>query len=168
MELQKIIEDSVKQVGLESPKDIDILQPDTVMHKLLGELPKLKDKDIVVVASNEIGDVLLEALIHYYKIANKETFFTLNVAFVDKNNPLEVVQTMHGSADDIVGQQLLNPIATIRAAGYALEKWLGVPDAIGRTEKAISKAIKNKIMTRDMGGKSKTDDVVNFILNNWG
>ncbi len=166
LELQKMIERAVKKTNIKLKDDFHIFQPDTAMHKLLGGLSKIKSENVVVVVGNEIGDVLLEALVHYFGIANKETFYTLNVAFIDKKQKLEVLQTMHGSADDIAGKQLLNPLAAIRAAGYALENWLMVPNAVNRIEKAIQKAIHDKILTKDMGGKSKTDEVVDYIINN--
>jgi len=162
LELQRIIEKTAQQAGL---KDVQILQPDTAIHKLLGNLAGLKD-NIVLITGNEIGDVLLETLIHYYKLANKETFFTLNLAFVDTNQPFEVLQTMHGSADDIAGRHQLNPIATIRAAAYALENWLQITPAVNRFEKVIAQAYKNKITAPDAGGTSKTDQVLGYILRN--
>ncbi|RLE44494.1 hypothetical protein DRJ22_05885, partial [Candidatus Woesearchaeota archaeon] len=78
LELQKMIETAVRSAKLRIKGKFDIFQPDTGMHKLLGELPYSKNKrDLVIVAGNEIGDVLLETLLHYYRLATKETFFTL-------------------------------------------------------------------------------------------
>jgi isocitrate/isopropylmalate dehydrogenase len=72
---------------------------------------------------------------------------------------------MHGSADNIAGKGLLNPIATLRAAAYAAENWLGVPRATGRMEGAIKKAVGKKYVTSDMGGSRTTDQVTDFILS---
>ncbi len=33
---------------------------------------------------------------------------------------------MHGSADNIAGKGIVNPIATLKLSAYALEKWLKV------------------------------------------
>jgi len=88
-----MIDRAVKKTMIKSKDDFHILQSDTEMNKLLGELPNIESENIVVIVGNEIGDVLIEALVHYYKIANKETFYTLNVAFIDKAQKLEVLQT---------------------------------------------------------------------------
>ncbi len=159
-DLQKMIKKSIDG-------QVEIVQPDTGMHILLGELGLISEKNIVVVVGNEIGDMLLEALIHYYRLATKETFFTLNHAFIDTNHVLEILQTMHGSADNIENTQLLNPIATIKAAAYALENWLHVPNAVSKINFLIQEAIKQGVKTPDMGGSSKTDDLVNFVLDNF-
>ena len=164
LELERMISSVVEETKIKSTENFSVFQPDTGMHKLLGEIAKIKKRDIVVIVGNEIGDVLLEALIHYYHLGTKETVFTLNVAFIDHEKPLEVLQTMHGSADDIVGKGLLNPLATVKAAAYVLETWLKIPNAIERMSKAIKKAIKDKIITPDMGGNKTTNEVVDYIL----
>lgn len=166
LRLQKMIEKAVKSSGLTIRGDFDIFQPDTALHILLGKLKHWSgQKDVIIVAGNEIGDVLLESLIHYYGLGTKETSCNLNMAFVDEKKRLEVLQTMHGSADDIAGKGLLNPIATLRAGAYASENWLGVPRATVRMDLAIKKAVRSKYVTRDMDGTRTTDQVTDFILS---
>jgi isocitrate/isopropylmalate dehydrogenase len=104
-------------------------------------------------------------LIHYYNLGTKETFFTSN--FVLGKKGIEALQTMHGSADDIAGKGIINPIATLKLSAYALENWLEVPNAVERMEKAIKKAIKNRVTAKDMGGNKTTMEVVDYILSIW-
>lgn len=174
LELQRMIDKAMLTAKVRGKHEI--VQPDTGLHKLLGELKKQPaGKSLVVVTSNEVGDVLLEALLHYYRLATKESFYTLNVAlfhavdhaFSHEGKVLEVLQTMHGSADPIAGKGLLNPIATLRAAGYCLENWLHVPAAVSRLERAIAAAVKHRAVTRDMGGSKSTDQVVEYVLKSW-
>ncbi|MFA5139161.1 MAG: isocitrate/isopropylmalate family dehydrogenase [Elusimicrobiota bacterium] len=164
LELQRMIREAVRRSGLAVPGALRILQPDTALHTLLGGPLK---RDAVVVAGNEIGDVLLETLLHHHRLGTKETFYNLNVAFVDRKRRLETLQTMHGSADDIAGKGLLNPIATLRAAAYASEKWLGVSRARERMERAIRGAVRAGFVTRDMGGRRTTSRVTGFVLSRW-
>jgi len=166
--LEGMIRDAVDAAGLSGANAFDLVQPDTGMHILLGGLSDYSEgRDIVLVAGNEIGDVLLEALFHYYRLGTKETIYNLNLAFFDTDNKIEVLQTMHGSADDIAGKGLLNPFATLRAAAYALEKWLGVPHAIARMEHALDETVTARRVTRDMGGGATTQQVLQSVLAAW-
>ena len=163
IELQKMIDNAMKKSKLKNK--YLIMQPDSGIHLLLHDIYAKDIKKIIVICGNEIGDVLLEALIHYYGLGTKETFFTSN--FVLGKKGIEALQTMHGSADDIAGKGVVNPIATLKLSAYALEKWLKVTNAIEKMEKIIAKAIKTKNVTKDMGGDKKTMEVVDYILNNW-
>jgi len=48
-----------------------------------------------------------------------------------------------------------------------LENWLKVPNIVNKIEKSIQKVMYNNILTKDMGGKSKTDEVVDCIINDF-
>jgi len=164
IELQKMIDTSMKKSKLKNK--YLVMQPDSGIHLLLHDIYKKGNiKKIIIICANEIGDVLLETLIHYYGLGTKETFFTSN--FIIDKKGIETLQTMHGSADDIAGKGIVNPIATLKLSAYALEKWLRVPNAIKKMEKIIKQAIKTKNTTKDMGGNKKTMEVVDYILNNW-
>ncbi|PIT94024.1 hypothetical protein COU00_01215 [Candidatus Falkowbacteria bacterium CG10_big_fil_rev_8_21_14_0_10_43_11] len=163
IELQKMIDDAMKKTKLKN--EYLIMQPDSGIHLLLHDIFTKDIRKIIVICGNEIGDVLLETLIHYYGLGTKETFFTSNILLGVKTT--EALQTMHGSADDIAGKGIVNPISTLKLSAYALEKWLKVPRVIEEMEMVIDRAIKSKNVTKDMGGNKKTAEVVDFVLNNW-
>ncbi len=163
IELQKMIDCAVKKTSLK--QKYLIMQPDSGLHFILHDIYNKKTNPIIVICGNEIGDTLLETLIHYYNLGTKENFFTSN--FVLGADGVEALQTMHGSADDIAGKGIVNPTATLKAAAHALEKWLKVPNAVKKMEKVLDKAFKNKITTKDMGGRAKTNEIVNFVINNF-
>lgn len=163
IELQKMIDSAMKKSKLKNK--YLVMQPDSGIHFLLQDIWTKNLDKVIVICGNEIGDTLLETLIHYYGLGTKETFFTSN--FVLEKKGLEALQTMHGSADDIAGKGIVNPIATLKLSAYALEKWLKIPGAIEKMEKIISKAIKTKNITPDMGGDKKTMEVVDYVLRQW-
>ena len=71
---------------------------------------------------------------------------------------------MHGSAPDIEGQGIANPLAAIRSAALML-RHLGYEDAANRIDVAVNDVIREgKTLTPDLGGKSKTDEVVEAVL----
>jgi hypothetical protein len=163
IELQKMIDKAMKKSKLNHK--YMIMQPDSGMHLLLKEIFSKDMKNIVVICGNEIGDTLLETLILHYDLGTKETFYTSN--FLLKIKGVEAIQTMHGSADDLAGKNLINPTATVKGAAHALEDWLKIPNATHKMKKILDSAIKNKMVTRDMGGNKTTTEVVDYILNNW-
>ena len=65
---------------------------------------------------------------------------------------------MHGSAPDIAGQGISNPIAAIWSGALMLEH-LGHADAAADMMKAIERIIIEGPRTKDMGGKAKTREV---------
>lgn len=71
---------------------------------------------------------------------------------------------MHGSAPDIAGKGIANPLAAIRSAALMLRQ-LGYADSAIRIERAVDQVIREgQFLTPDLGGKSKTDDVTNEVL----
>jgi len=163
VELQKMIENAFRNSKLKNK--YLIMQPDSGIHFLLHDIYKKNVDSVIVICGNEIGDILLETLIHYYRLGTKETFFTSN--FILGKESLESLQTMHGSADDIAGKGIVNPIATLKLSAYALEEWLGVNGATSKMERIVKKAIKSGNVTRDMSGNKKTMEVVDYVLKQW-
>lgn len=64
-------------------------------------------------------------------------------------------EPVHGTGPDIIGQQLANPLAAIRAAGMLLAHF-GYRDAAQAIEAAASEVIKRGEVTRDLGGSLST------------
>ena len=66
---------------------------------------------------------------------------------------------MHGSAPDIAGQNIANPIAAILSAAMMLD-FLGEAEAGEQLEKAvIDNLTDGEVRTRDLGGKATTAEV---------
>lgn len=59
-------------------------------------------------------------------------------------------EPIHGSAPDIAGQGIANPIATISSAALALRYSLGEEDAANAIESAIAKALAQGYRTKDL------------------
>jgi len=74
-----------------------------------------------------------------------------------------VFEPVHGSAPDIAGQGIANPIGAILSAGMLLEH-IGQPEAAERVRIAVMETIKAGIMTPDLGGNAKTKEVTKRII----
>jgi tartrate dehydrogenase/decarboxylase/D-malate dehydrogenase len=67
-------------------------------------------------------------------------------------------EPVHGSAPDIAGKGIANPIGQIWSGAMMLEH-LGEPDAAASVLKAIETILVDGPRTRDMGGKAETIEV---------
>jgi 3-isopropylmalate dehydrogenase len=81
-------------------------------------------------------------------------------------------QAAHGSAPDIAGQNVANPIGTI-LAGAMMLKWLGdrkgdaaLSLASERIDQAVEDVMsKGDVLPRDVGGKSSTTEITDAICS---
>src|SRR5262249_36011624 len=70
-----------------------------------------------------------------------------------------VFEAVHGSAPDIAGKGLANPIALIRSAAMMLEH-IGQRQAAGRIEESVRRTLQaSKGLTRDLGGTGNTASI---------
>ncbi len=75
-----------------------------------------------------------------------------------------VFEAVHGSAPDIAGKNLANPIALVLSAALML-RHLGEGDAAERVECAVTATLREgKIRTRDLGGTAGTTEVRDAII----
>ena len=79
-----------------------------------------------------------------------------------------VFEAVHGSAPDIAGKGLANPIAVIRSAVMMLEH-VGHRVAAAKIEAAALKTLANGVgLTRDLGGDVTTATITEQIIKNLG
>src|SRR5262249_23299179 len=77
-----------------------------------------------------------------------------------------VFEAVHGSAPDIAGKGLANPIALIRSAALLLEH-IGQRAAAQRIEAAVRQTLQaGEGLTRDLGGTGSTTTLTNQIIAN--
>ncbi|MBF6329508.1 tartrate dehydrogenase [Nocardia transvalensis] len=125
---------------------VDALAAEIVLH------PERLD---VIVASNLFGDILSD-------LAAAVTG-GLGLAPSGNINPHRdapsMFEAVHGSAPDIAGQGIANPIAQILAAAMMLDH-LGEPKAAAAVDRAVCEVLAdNGIRTPDLGGTSTTAEL---------
>jgi tartrate dehydrogenase/decarboxylase / D-malate dehydrogenase len=112
----------------------------------------------VVVASNLFGDILSDL--------GPACTGTIGIAPSANINPERkfpsLFEPVHGSAPDIAGQGIANPIGQIWCGAMMLE-WLGYKDAHDAILRAIEASTESLAKTRDLGGTASTVEVGKFI-----
>ena len=73
-------------------------------------------------------------------------------------------EPIHGSAPDIAGQGLANPLAAILSFEMALRWSLDRPAEADRLFAAVERALKNGARTRDLGGVLSTAQMGDAVL----
>jgi tartrate dehydrogenase/decarboxylase/D-malate dehydrogenase len=113
----------------------------------------------VVVASNLHGDILSDL--------GSALAGSLGLAASANLNPERrfpsMFEPVHGSAPDIAGQGIANPIGAI-ASGAMLLDHLGRPDLGRRIRDAIAAAIHDGVRPRDLGGTATTAEVTLAVV----
>jgi len=98
----------------------------------------------VIVTGNIFGDILSdEAAMLTGSIG------MLPSASLDANNK-GMYEPIHGSAPDIAGRNIANPLATILSVAMMLRYTLNQPDLAGRIEAAVSKVLDQGYRTADI------------------
>ena len=75
-----------------------------------------------------------------------------------------VFEPVHGSAPDIAGQGVANPLAMFLSAAMLLRHGLGREDAAARIESAVDRALEAGLRTGDLGGKATTAEATRAVM----
>jgi 3-isopropylmalate dehydrogenase len=73
-------------------------------------------------------------------------------------------EPVHGSAPDIAGRGVANPLAMILSAALMLRQGLGREDAAAAVESAVDRALDAGLRTRDLGGTATTAEATEAVL----
>ncbi|WP_019866610.1 3-isopropylmalate dehydrogenase [Methylovulum miyakonense] len=131
----------VTEIGRQYP-DVELshMYVDNAAMQLV-RAPKQFD---VLVTTNMFGDILsdISAML-------TGSIGMLPSASLDANNK-GMYEPIHGSAPDIAGKGVANPLATILSAAMMLRYTFNRSDAAGRIEDAVNKALNSNIRTADI------------------
>ncbi len=152
------------------------------MHRLAAEYPEVEYNDIlvdntamqliknptqfdVIVTENMFGDIL----------SDEASMLTGSIGMMPSaslsSGTLGMYEPIHGSAPDIAGQNLANPIGTILSAAMMLRYSFDMADEADAIEAAVNKALDDGYRTGDImqenctrvGCKKMGDVIVNNI-----
>ncbi|WP_113718296.1 tartrate dehydrogenase [Arthrobacter dokdonensis] len=149
-------DDVFKRVCVDYPD----VQTESVLVDAMSAKFILKPEELsVVVASNLNADILSDL--------GSALAGSLGLAASANLNPERrfpsMFEPVHGSAPDIAGQGISNPIGAIASAALMLDHF-GLHEEARRVEAAIEQATATGHLTRDVGGNATTDDVTEAIV----
>lgn len=153
----KLWDDVVKEVAL----DYDGIELDSIYVDALAAYFVNKPHTFeVLVASNLFGDILSDLGAALVGGLGLSPSANLNP---ERNYP-SMFEPIHGSAPDIAGKKIANPIAQIWSAALMLEHF-GRDDLAGEIMQAIESVLVNgEVLTPDLGGNASTSEVGDAII----
>ncbi|WFD08860.1 isocitrate/isopropylmalate dehydrogenase family protein [Tepidibacter hydrothermalis] len=140
-------------------KDYDIEFEDVIVDAMSMKLVMNPQNYDVVVAPNLYGDILSDM--------SSGLIGGLGMApGANIGEDIAVFEPVHGSAPDIAGKNLANPISCI-LTGVMMLKYIGENEAALKVESALEKVFKQKDkLTKDLGGPLGTKEFAQAVIEN--
>jgi 3-isopropylmalate dehydrogenase len=117
----------------------------------------------VIVTENLFGDILSDEAAAIAGSLGLLASASLGTRVTDAGR-FGLYEPVHGSAPQIAGQGLANPLATVGSAAMMLRLSLGETDAADALEAAVDAAIETGPRTADLGGSAGTADIEAFLV----
>lgn len=146
-----------------------------VMHRLSEEYPEVEYSDMlvdnaamqlirnpmqfdVIVTSNLFGDIL----------SDEASQLTGSIGMLPSasigDTKRGLYEPIHGSAPDIAGKGIANPIATILSAAMMLSYSFKLEKEANEIQAAVEAVLDSKCLTTDIGGNMTTGEITDKIL----
>ncbi|MGB8933410.1 MAG: 3-isopropylmalate dehydrogenase [Anaeromyxobacteraceae bacterium] len=155
LESSRLWREIATETGKQNPDvAVDHMLVDTAAMRLITSPASLD----VVVTENMFGDVLTDEA-----SVLAGSMGMLPSASIGAGGP-GLYEPIHGSAPDIAGKGIANPIGTILSAALMLRHTLGLEAEAAMIEKAVDLTITEGARTADLGGKLSTTQMADEIL----
>jgi 3-isopropylmalate dehydrogenase len=117
----------------------------------------------VVIGCNQMGDVLSDLAAVY--AGSLGMLPSACLAANPAGGPVfGMYESTSGSAPDIAGQGIANPVGTILSVGMMFAYSFGHADVAARLEQAVEQVLAVGVGTRDIGGSASSADMTDAIL----
>ena len=134
----------------------------TLEHQLVDSMAMLlltrPSSYDVIVTENLFGDILTDEAAALAGSLGVSPSASLGAGRLGLYEPI------HGSAPDIAGQGIANPIGAILSAALLLRHSLGLEAEASELEAAVDAVLESAELTRDLGGSASTSQVTESVL----
>jgi 3-isopropylmalate dehydrogenase len=145
IELSHMLADNCAMQLLRNPKQFDVIVTDNLFGDILSDEAAMLTGSLGLLPSASLGAK-------------------------DKNGKIRsMYEPVHGSAPDIAGKNIANPIATILSLAMALKYSLDLDKEANQLEKAVQSVLDDGLRTKDIMSKNmkevNTSDMGNAIIS---
>lgn len=134
----------------------DVTMDEMLVDTAAMQLARSPERFDVIVTTNMFGDILSDiACIHGGGLGLASS--------ANLGDERALFEPVHGSAPDIAGQGIANPLAAIGCVALLLE-WRGLPQAAQRLRAAMAAVVHAGPRTPDLGGAATTEEVTAAVL----
>jgi len=134
--LDHLLVDNAAMQLVSRPSDFDVLLSENLFGDILSDEAAMLTGSIGLLPSASLGD------------DGKPGLF----------------EPVHGSAPDIAGQGIANPLAMLLSAAMMLRHGLEMPAEAAAVESAVNSVLDSGLRTADLGGSASTAEVTTAIL----
>lgn len=136
----------------------DIEADDRIIDALCMQLVMYPERFDVLVLENLYGDIVSDLCAGL--VGGLGVIPSANLG-----HDIALFEAVHGSAPDIAGQNLANPMALLRSALLMLD-YLGKTDIAANIRKALYRTVVDQgIRTRDLGGQASTTEFTEAVVS---
>ena len=161
LETSRLWRQIATQVGEENPDvELEHMLVDTASMRLITS-PAWMD---VVVTENMFGDILTDEASVLAGSMGMLPSASLGEAPFGADTGPGLYEPIHGSAPDIAGQGIANPVGTILSTAMLLRYSLGLEAEAASIEEAVDKSITEGARTVDVGGKLNTKQMADEVI----
>jgi 3-isopropylmalate dehydrogenase len=136
VELQHVLVDNAAMMLVSSPRHFDVILTENMFGDILSDEAAMLTGSIGMLPSASLG----------------------------APGAPGVFEPVHGSAPDIAGEGIANPLAMILSAAMMLRHGLAREDAAAAVESAVDRALEGGLRTTDLGGTATTAEATEAVL----
>ncbi|MDI3475905.1 MAG: isocitrate--homoisocitrate dehydrogenase [Thermococcaceae archaeon] len=143
-----------RRIVLEVAEEEGVEVRDAIIDSFTIKLVRTPWEHGVILSENLFGDIL----------SDLATVHAGSIGIVPSGNygdGIALFEPVHGSAPDIAGKGIANPIGAILSGAMLLD-YLGLDGSLIRA--AVRGYVRDGELTPDMGGRARTDDVVRGVI----
>ncbi|HEX4109163.1 MAG TPA: 3-isopropylmalate dehydrogenase [Solirubrobacteraceae bacterium] len=138
VELEHVLVDNAAMMLVGSPRHFDVIVTENMFGDILSDEAAMITGSIGMLPSASLGEPGAPGLF----------------------------EPVHGSAPDIAGQGIANPLAMFLSAALMLRHGLAGPEQAAAIESAVGRALDEGLRTRDLGGEATTQQATDAVLAN--
>jgi 3-isopropylmalate dehydrogenase len=136
VELEHVLVDNAAMMLVSTPRHFDVILTENMFGDILSDEAAMLTGSIGMLPSASLGEAGAPGLF----------------------------EPVHGSAPDIAGQGIANPLAMFLSAAMMLRHGLDLPEPAAAVESAVDKALDQGLRTRDLGGNASTAEATQAVL----
>ncbi len=145
IELEHVLVDNAAMQLVAAPRHFDVILTENMFGDILSDEAAMLTGSIGMLPSASLGDA--------------------GAGAGDSSRAPGLFEPVHGSAPDIAGQGIANPLAMFLSAALLLRHGLGLESEAAAVESAVQRALEGGLRTPDLGGRAGTDEATRAVLN---
>ena len=145
IELRHLYADNCAYQLTRNPKQFDVILTDNLFGDLLSDLAGALTGSLGMLPSASLTSLKNDSAV----------------------NAPGIYEPVHGTATDIAGQGIVNPLGMLLSVGMMFEYGFGYPDPAVKLRSSVDKALSKGVRTRDIGGNASTREMTDAVIDAW-